>query len=254
MSWSWGPCLPPCCWRCSSCPSSPCWPSRCLTSCRSPSPTRTLHHRVALWHTSSEGGQDTHLSDDNRSQWCYTHLFSCVWICTAAANCHRPGVFPPFGFRGFSALWPGFGASGLEPVQQRFRFRDPLTIRSPAFHSGSFSLSGITSMLCSGALGQQPQKQKHSLVIITPGFYWCSSLLTLVIFLNKEPYQQLFHFQISELMFRVSWIKNIQWRLPGDSFCLPAIPLSLIIPECSARLDALCFLFLAFGIFSQLQW
>lgn len=41
--------------------------------------------------------------------------------------------------------------------------------------------------------------------------------------------------------------------LPGDIFSLPAAPLSLIIPCCSARLCALCFLFLSFAVVSQLD-
>ncbi len=63
----WGLCLPPCCWHCSSCPSSLCSPSRCLTSCRSPSPTHTLHRHAAHFRTSVEYEQDTHLLDSNKA-------------------------------------------------------------------------------------------------------------------------------------------------------------------------------------------
>lgn len=60
--------------------------------------------------------------------------------------------------RGLSLLGPGFGASDLGPVQQRVRLRAPLMLRSAAFHSGSFSLSGITIMLCSGALQEEEEQ------------------------------------------------------------------------------------------------
>lgn len=61
---------------------------------------------------------------------------------------------PPFCLRGLSALGPDFGASDLVLLQQRFLLWVPLMLRSPVFQSGSFSLSGITTTLCSGALGQ----------------------------------------------------------------------------------------------------
>lgn len=55
------PGLPPHCWCCSSCPISPCWPSRSLTSCRSPSPTRRRPRCASLPCTSVGRERDTHL-------------------------------------------------------------------------------------------------------------------------------------------------------------------------------------------------
>lgn len=167
----WRLCRPPCCWRCSSCPSSPCWPSRCLTSCRSPSQTRTLHRHAALWRTSVEYERDTHLLDINKASETSAvksaELLKLVSSVTAG---------PPFCLRGLSVFCPGFGASDLEPLQQRFLLRVPLMLRSPDFQSGSFSLSGITTTLCSGALRQQSQRNLFKTSDLT---VWCFITLSL---------------------------------------------------------------------------
>lgn len=149
----WGLGLPPRCWRCSSCPSCPGWPARCPTSCRSPSPTRTPHHRAAPSCTSAEDERDTHLPDTEaaseiqtrRSDVSKVRVFACVR--------------PPFCFWWLSTLGPGFGASDLEPLLQRFLLRGPPRLRSPVFQSASFSCSGITATLCTGALQRSSDKR-----------------------------------------------------------------------------------------------
>lgn len=122
-------------------------------------------------------------------------------------------VVPPFCLRQLSVLGPDFAASDLGPLQQRFLLRVALLFRSPVFHSESFSLSGITTTSCSGALQQQRVRVRQH------------------------------HMTLRGITFnRAS---------PGDIFCLPAASFSLISRE-SMRLDTLCFLFLALLIFSQL--
>lgn len=137
-------CLPPHCWCCSSCPSSLCWPSRSPTSCRSPSLTRK-RRRASPRCTSAGREQDTHLPDASETSKSRTQA-CCEWSGGSGS--------PPFCLRQLSALCPGFGASDLGPLQQRFLLRVPLLLRSPVFQSRSFSLSGITTTSSSGALRQ----------------------------------------------------------------------------------------------------
>ena len=61
---------------------------------------------------------------------------------------------PPFCLRQLSVPGPDSGASDLVLLQQWLLLRAPLLLRSPVFHSRSFSLSGITTTSCSGALQQ----------------------------------------------------------------------------------------------------
>lgn len=138
-------CLPPRCWCCSSCPSFLCWPSRSLTSCQSPSPTHKRHRRASLRCTSVGHGQDTHLLYTSKTSETKTKH-----VVYEAAELRGP----PFCLRQLSVLGPDFGASDLVLLQQWLLLQVPLLLCSPAFQSfsGSFSLSGITTTSCSGAL------------------------------------------------------------------------------------------------------
>ena len=93
---------------------------------------------------------------------------------------------PPFCLRGLSVLCPGFGASDLEPLQQRFLLRVPLMLRSPDFQSGSFSLSGITTTLCSGALWQQSHKNVYNTSHLTVCCFITPSMFDVVLCLRAS--------------------------------------------------------------------
>lgn len=128
-----------------------------------PPPRRSVAHfrRVRAGHTPA-GHQ--------RSQWDYNQSADLIKLVSSVT------AGPPFCLRGLSVFCPGFGASDLEPLQQRFLLRVPLTLRSPDFQSGSFSLSGITTTLCSGALRQQSERNLFKTSDLT---VWCFITLSL---------------------------------------------------------------------------
>lgn len=157
---------------------------------------------------------------------------------------------PPFCLTGLSTLSPGFGASNLVPLQQRFLLRGPVMWRSAAFQSGSFSLSGITTTLCSGALG--PNKNNdytfHLIVILCQFFFHC--WLMLCHFLNMTQQRPVSYGILLEYQNKCKWIHGEVYLETFSVFLRLLFP--LLFPD-AVPVSELCAFFF-WPLPSSLSW